>query len=649
MTEELYINGNYIELGDESKIGLTIQVNDISNMSGRNGSFSNEFKVPKTKNNQIALEFCSGLNSNSKVPYAKNICRYIQNGIEIVSNGIAIVNSYDGGFKIQVTTGNGSPFELMAQRALSDIDFTDLEETWTMAHVIAANANTEGIIYPIIDYNGASLTVRQIDVRRLMPAIFAKTILDRIVEAIGYTYSGDFKVEKFADLLIPLFSDANQTLDFPIQITASAAFSPDLSASPAEAPFVYVGVLDTRTTDSNAQWTYGDALLGYNYLPGWVFIADISNQHGFELSLPYTSTGTGQITVRLSFLTFVGSFLFPEPTIKDVVVAAGSSGIITMTENQFLNFGDIVSVTVCSSIQSDTITFSDASYLHIDRAQISDHAVFGTVFPIAVNMPNIKQADYVKLISQKYNLSFQTNEYSKNIAFTSFKKITENMPVAKTWSGKMDINKINIEFTIGNYAQSNVFQYTSDESVNFGNLLQSGIISIKNETLPLSQVVVQSPFAETEMKTKLNGLDVPYINKYDVITDSFNLATIPRILYLDKQNLASPLVYLDGSTTNSQSNTIPLCYFVLPDKSNLGWANNLLENNYAELQSILNNVKKITAFFKLNIIDVSEMDFSIPIYLDVQTPKMQINGYFYVNKISNYMAGKLTQCELIRL
>ena len=61
MIEELYINGNYIELGEASKIGVTFQVNDIANLANRQGTFSNEFKVPKTKNNQIALEFCSVL------------------------------------------------------------------------------------------------------------------------------------------------------------------------------------------------------------------------------------------------------------------------------------------------------------------------------------------------------------------------------------------------------------------------------------------------------------------------------------------------------------------------------------------------------------------------------------------------------------
>ena len=50
--------------------------------------------------------------------------------------------------------------------------------------------------------------------------------------------------------------------------------------------------------------------------------------------------------------------------------------------------------------------------------------------------------------------------------------------------------------------------------------------------------------------------------------------------------------------------------------------------------------------FKLTPLDIQELDFSIPVFLDVA--EMDINGYFYINKISNYSGG-LTSCELIRL
>lgn len=660
MIEELYINGSIIELSEKSKIGVTFQVNDIANLSNRQGSFSNEFKVLKTKNNQIALEFCSVLNSNSLVPYSKNTARYLQNGIEIVSNGFAIITSYDGFYRIQITSGNVNVFDRISERLISEINLGTLYQLGNvlleLTNIVGLNTAPDGVMFPVIDYNGASSTLRQIDVRRLLPAVKGTTILDKIITGIDYTYSGDFLTEAFANLLIPCDTDFAFVIAFVGNAPTNSSLRVEaVSATPDTSLMEYVDseALVTEMWDIGNHWSYGTLVtpnLGYR------FIASISGWNNILLDLDYIRTGTQDIfwqVVKIVNVDGVDTLTTLSGIYTINTVAAGT---IALNTNKFLSPGDKIAIFVKAQNATDTITFTTGSLeitvYGIDgatHANLEDPTY--NLFPVALNLPKIRQTDFIKIICQLYCLSFQTNNFTKSIEFNSFKKIKDNIPLALDLSNLFDITQpFSIEYTIGNYAQSNTFSYKVDESVQGGSLLQTGIIYVNNETLPLIQKVVELPFAETEMSTKLDGLDVPYINKYNVITDLFDLKTEPRLLYLDSQTLAAPLTYIDGfGTTSAETLNIPLCYFVLPNKSNLGFANNLLENNYSELQSVLQNVKKLTGFFKLNATHIAALDFSIPIFLNVHTPKMQINGYFYLNKIGNYQSGKLSQCELIRL
>jgi hypothetical protein len=54
-------------------------------------------------------------------------------------------------------------------------------------------------------------------------------------------------------------------------------------------------------------------------------------------------------------------------------------------------------------------------------------------------------------------------------------------------------------------------------------------------------------------------------------------------------------------------------------------------------------------FVNLKTIDIVEIDYSIPIFLDVLFDGIAINGYFYINRIENFQEGKPTKVDLIRL
>ena len=59
---------------------------------------------------------------------------------------------------------------------------------------------------------------------------------------------------------------------------------------------------------------------------------------------------------------------------------------------------------------------------------------------------------------------------------------------------------------------------------------------------------------------------------------------------------------------------------------------------------VLSNMKYVKAYFKLNEVDLANLDFMKPVYVN------KFKSYFYKNKISNYQgSNKTTECELIKI
>jgi hypothetical protein len=65
--------------------------------------------------------------------------------------------------------------------------------------------------------------------------------------------------------------------------------------------------------------------------------------------------------------------------------------------------------------------------------------------------------------------------------------------------------------------------------------------------------------------------------------------------------------------------------------------------NYSGLSRLLTKTNIRKAKFNLPAFEVAGLKHNIPIYVS------QYKAYFYVNKISNYVAGQLTTIDLIKL
>ena len=195
MTYEVYINDELIELSGADNIGLTFQVFSIFNSESRNGFYSSPIKASKTKINNIIFENLSNVNSSTNLPYIKNRAKIIQNGVEIVPNGFAIIVETNDSYNFNVFSGNSNFFDLIKGLNVNQIDWSDLIHEYKISDIISSFSNTNGFTYPIIDYgNGTELLTNTItqNADALFLALFVKDVLERSSSEQGYSLTGTF-------------------------------------------------------------------------------------------------------------------------------------------------------------------------------------------------------------------------------------------------------------------------------------------------------------------------------------------------------------------------------------------------------------------------------------------------------------------------
>src|ERR1700748_2551653 len=92
---QLYINDELVDLSDDSPLALTFQINNLAEVKNQQGNTSNQFKLPLTQRNRIILGYPDDIAFCTNAPYTQYPARVIQDGMEIVPNAVAELNSID--------------------------------------------------------------------------------------------------------------------------------------------------------------------------------------------------------------------------------------------------------------------------------------------------------------------------------------------------------------------------------------------------------------------------------------------------------------------------------------------------------------------------------------------------------------------------
>lgn len=500
MKRELYINERLIELSESEPIALSYQVNDIAELADRQANYSNTFTVPDTNNNRIVLGFSNSTQSNSNVPYRKCPCVYIQEGIYIFQNGVAIIEQFDGSFQITMYSGIFDFFSQMGEKTLKDIDWSEFDHLYdsdTIAEINRQYVNDGSeVCWPLIQW-GAWVKNLDFDLRYQNPAIKFSTIINKIVSTTTYLKGGQIFSDGIYNDMALILNPEKYGVD-PDSLNARS-YKGGLSLSQI--------VTDTGVAHRPRRLNIANVLAMFNNYDDGQTSDNVVLDTIHNAITPYPVSGVTptppnvtvykadgyyslQINFKINFKSIIVNGLELYRIYKNgkeinavsiFEVAPGSTYTNLSFENTYnvdVEPGDYITINMY--ILNFTLFGSDGHDTnYISVAAIDSAPVFGNVSYNSI-VPDYKLKDFIKSFCQTFALLISTNDGV--VTFTKFSEIKENANISEDWSEKIDLSQTPIvSYRIGDYAQINNFKYADDETTNgFGD----GLFSIDDTTLP---------------------------------------------------------------------------------------------------------------------------------------------------------------------
>lgn len=604
---EVYLNDELIDLYPETIIAESFEIKNIGDISAGKGNSTNQFKIPKTNRNKLILENIDSVYNTSEIPYNRISARIVNNGIE-TTKGFALIKDAGKEFNIEIYSGNADIFDLIEGLTIKDVDaLTDrvndfrkdgaFKHNWGCLELSQYGDKSGGFCYPVLQYSSDELflnnTDSNSDIRLMFPSVFAHTLFTGIFDNQGWTIEGDILTNSnFLNELVPQIDNFLPS-SYESTEAINSIESVNIQLMQWTAPFnewyLFEGNELSVTVTVRARRASG-ILAGFKI--------QIEPEGG-------VSQESGNITLTGSFATYSHTFSSVE---LGTVLGDVSFDLLP---DIFVRAVDSV-----GEIEYDYVS------IHVDFIK-------ATKF---ITLPDISQTDFVKTIAIKYGLIYQSDVYNKKITFYSFDKLKENIPSALDWSSKLINDDSVVSFEIPGFAQKNYLKYKDDKLNSDSNF--SGYFESSNENLPLSKDVAVLPFAASNEAEVMAGELVCKIPIFE--NGNFKNKPEPRLINLYRKNKTINFII---SSFDSFEKTDSYIFSSFENQD----LQTFVDANYNVIVDMLNQAKIVKAKFKLNVLDVHQIDFMTPIYME------QFGAYFFRNKISNFRPDKLTEVELIRL
>jgi hypothetical protein len=211
---KIQLSTGFLDVKEGTAFPLNFQVGDIRDISKRQGNFSKTITLTGSKNNNNLLNHYYDVNivEGTFNINALTTCSVIQDGLPIMEDcsmqltGVVKTQVTDGyeeqvTYEVLIKDSKADFFTAIANKELTDIDFSDYNHPYDAFNVVARFSNTvaNGFKYFLPGSGDAVYNTQE-----FKPAIFAKSYFDRIFEDAGFTYTWPtMSYDRFQQLLIP--------------------------------------------------------------------------------------------------------------------------------------------------------------------------------------------------------------------------------------------------------------------------------------------------------------------------------------------------------------------------------------------------------------------------------------------------------------
>lgn len=605
MDFQLIIGDEYVDLDTKATLAVTIQKVEIGDLSKSLISRTNQFKALKTEKNNRMFGFAQDEKSLTTVPYNYLDCILETTQGTLILQGKCIIKKADKFYNLVVHEDLVSLVDALGDKNLSSLTWEN--QAWNNAAIDTARTSTSAFVAAVMNW-GQTGAVYTID--RFLPMYYYKSLIEKILQFAGYALSGSILTNTdLTDLVCTPFYGFKYKQGYNKLTKPTADTNNFLLNASIEITLPFANEKVPNGLIANITMTIGFTIEWLSRNPSSTsyvrFYLDGDVAGYFGNSSNYTAN-----TIATQSFTFTNVDTITEQKIQIIaqfVKDAGYPDVVNIQTNAFNT----------SIIVVDTLAVKRTN---VQWARLAS---------------DIKLIDILKDFSIRFGIVYKKD--GNTLFLKTLEEIANDTGTALDWTAKRVITKKEdeIDFEPKNYAQQNNFLFAdniSDKFAGFGNL------AISNTTLKTTQDFYTSPFSNARRFISL-GYDVMQWNAYlNAATDISDIQDdVPLLLGTLKARTNETAI-----TFNVTSRTdYKLAYFTDAAQAKDTSFQYFINKYYPTLASALQRNKVVTQYYILSDMDVSNYDPHKLIFDN--------GSYYIVNKIKNFVSGKVTEVELFKV
>lgn len=687
MRTEIYIEDNKLDLYKDISAEFTYNIDDVKDFSARNTNFSKTIVIPgNATNNKLFGHIFEFGSANFHNPTADNV-GYNFNAAKSASCVIYVdkIQMFKGVIRLlEIIVDNGSIeyecavfgelgglISAIGIRKLEDLDFSAYNHAWTRDNVVnswdqasGTTASGMGYFYPLIDYGQVSHNNKlNFEIGAFRPALFVREYMKKIIEDAGYTWSSTFfDTNLFKRLVIPnnqkFLSNSSDIAFYGLfNVTNINGTYP---GSPTARPLLPMGtVVNTgffTLSNSNTRFTYTGA-------------ANISIKFSFN-AVGNTDDNT-TINIRKNGTTQT-QLLIPE---GDFNISAGETAYVNLVTNDYIEFQlDWDGYTASNSLD---IFFDSFDVRFKTSAAQSVPLGLGETIIINNTIPRgIFQKDFFSSVIKMFNL-YVTEDTNRGkhlkiepyIDFYDFNNIlnwTNKVDRSKPYRIKpmSELNGRYFEFKYKTDADFYNESYSKKYSEGYADYIEDTGFDFATDKQTAELIFASSPLVGYPGVDKIMTGIYKITNTQNTQSED-QIDSVIRIMQVRKitgvtswhikdtggGNIGSSLTAYgygghlddpDAPTSDINFGAPKEIFFTLvTDYPSANLFNGYWSEYIAEITD--KNSKLLTCNIRLNDVDIYNLDFAKPIWID--------GSLWRLNKVIDYnpMVDDTTKCEFLKV
>ena len=640
---------------------MNYQINNLAELKDRNASYSQRISLPRTTHNEQAFQFSSVVGSDSNVPYMKFPCQLFYEGA-LISPARAVLNIVDvsdTSIGIQILGATADLFDTLnntdakdpgtgmfllkwytdtmgqSERYLSGPEESKVLYFWLYA-TLQKNPNVPPISMEAIRQ------VRELD--KFYPHLNWYDLVTWIFDRAGYSLETDVdsvdRSEMFLPCTYPVLADNPNAPKASgtgwIQDPSIGAIvgvmwqgSPGVTLSDPVAGRLLMGAIS-----GTFSWmTLWDMTITFSF--SWSNISAIQDGYVAVQVTHYKNDGTSAIVLTRTWTS--GS--------------SGSASVdIQMEAGEHIQVYGSLFTGNHPADQYDMRFPVSITAPPVPETSPGDKPQPGLTYDLLASTGFKSLGDIVKAFFQLFGLTIDVNPATKVARAYSVQEVyNRRSSSGKNWSDKLIKGKdTKLTFQLSSYAQSNEIKLEDNKD---NNVTDSYKFSIPDVNLQPTKLLFQIGFLaglnqtlydedSTKKTHTLANYPIWTINRGRMengemteTTWEYNALSKPMVVHINKSDYMWPQVSVGYALTRVRLYT---AYF-----KNLNY---YVPKYYDKLiNNILKRPKILQTQILLDSLDIQSLDLFNPVWLE------EHGFWFYVSKINNFQAGKITKVDLIRM